>query len=196
MATSKLQNAKGKNQLRLVEMNQVKYLRFEPKAKTCLGTEDLNSCTAIVVLSRNAAILGHFSPRPSTANPNTATGDTHIKAKMNELHTLLRQHLGDFTQKPGSVSVVVYAIYMGATALQSQKEIIEAQFKAWKMPFKSVPYQVTKELKGPAKGTVLIDPRNGAPGLYVEDKLVLDITATASPTAGSSVAESSKASSK
>lgn len=114
---SKFQEAKEKDRLRLVQMNEVKYLRFDPKVKTCLGTKDLNSCTAIVVLSRNAAILGHFSPRPSTANPNTATGDTHIKAKMNEFHTLLKQHLSEFTQKPGSAGVVIYAVYMGETAL-------------------------------------------------------------------------------
>ncbi len=82
-----------------------------------MGTEDLNSYIAIVILSRNTAILGHFSLRPSTANPNTVIGDIYIKAKINELYTLLRQYLGDFTQKPGSVSVVVYAIYIGATAL-------------------------------------------------------------------------------
>ncbi|KAL9131343.1 MAG: hypothetical protein Q9217_000722 [Psora testacea] len=186
MATSRLQKARDKDQLQLVQMNQAKYLRFEPKAKTCLGTENLNACTAVVIVSRYAAILGHFSPRPSAADANTATGDAHIKTKMDELHTLLAQHLGNSAQKPSSISIVVYAVYMGTTALQNQKELIEAQLKVWKMPFISIPYQVleNRERRGPAKGTVLIDPRDGATGVYVEDKLVIEIKAAESSTVG------------
>lgn len=193
-----LQTARDKGRLRLVSMNEVKYLRFESKSKMCLGTENLNSCTAIAIISKDAAILGHFSPRPSSANVNTATGDAHIKAKLQELRALLAQHLSEFTQKPASASVVAYAVYMGATALQSQKELIESQLKAWKMPFRSVPYQVLdkNQARGTAKGTVLIALGDNGPTVYVEDKSMLSMKATASSSTGSSAAESSKSASK
>ncbi|KAL9124301.1 MAG: hypothetical protein Q9217_006356 [Psora testacea] len=198
MAPSMLQNARGQGELRLVSMNEVKYLRFEPKAKICLGTENLNSCTAVVILSKNAAILGHFSPRPPSANANTAAGDAHIKAKMGEVRTLLSQHLQDFAQKPGSTGIVAYAVYMGVTALQSQKAYIEAQFAAWKMQLKSIPYHVLEadDPREPAKGTLLIVPKDGRVDVYVEDKFVVSAKGTASSSTGLSVAESSKASSK
>ncbi|KAL9100959.1 MAG: hypothetical protein Q9163_003723 [Psora crenata] len=198
MAPSKLQNARSEKKLQLVDMNQVKYLRFDPKTRICLETEHLNSCTAVVILSKNAAILGHFAPRPAPANANTAVGDAHIKAKMNELRTLLGQHLQDFVQKPGSTSIVVYAVYMGATALQSQRDIIESQLKSWKMQFKSVPYPVldSDQPREPAKGTVLIVPIDGGAEVYIEDKRVASVKGTASAITGSSAAESSKASSK
>ncbi|KAL9101391.1 MAG: hypothetical protein Q9163_003349 [Psora crenata] len=175
-------------------MNEVKYLRFEPKSNICLGTENLNSCTAIAIISKNAAILGHFSPRPSSTNVNTATGDAHIKVKLQELSALLSQHLSEFTQKPASASVVAYAVYIGVTALQSQKELIESQLKAWKMPFRSIPYQVLDkdQPRAPAKGTILIALGDNGPTVYVEDKSILSMKAAAST--GSSAAGSSKAS--
>lgn len=193
-----LQNARIEDKLQLVTMNQVRYLRFDPNTRICLGTEHLNACTAVVILSKNAAILGHFAPRPASASANTAAGDAHIKAKMDELRALLGQHLQDFAQKPGSTGIVAYAVYVGATALQSQKDIIESQFKLWKMQFKSVPYPVldSDQPRAPAKGTVLIVPKDGGAEVYVEDKRVASVKGTASSSIGSSAAESSKASSK
>ena len=179
-------------------MNQVKYLRFDPKTRICLGTEHLNPCTAVVILSKNAAILGHFPPRPASASANTAAGDAHIKAKMNELRALLGQHLQEFAQKPGSTGIVAYAVYKGETALQSQKDIIESQLTSWKMQVKSVPYPVlnSDQPRAAAQGTVLIVPIDGGAEVYVEDKRVVFVKGTASSSTGSSAAESSKASSK
>ena len=128
----------------------------------------------------------------------TAAGDAHIQAKLNELRTLLGQHMQDFAETPGSAGIIAYAVYMGATALQSQKDLIEAQFKAWKVPFKLVPYYVigSDQLREPAKGTILINPNDGVPSVYVEDNLVFFIKATASSTSSSSAAQSLEASSQ
>ena len=193
-----LQTARNQGQLQLVPMNKARHLKFDPKTKMCLGTEDLNGCTAVVILSKNAAILGHFPPRPESASATTTAGDAHIKAKMNEVRALLRQHLQDFAQKPGSTGIIAYAVYMGATDLESQKDIIEAQFKEWKLQFKAVAYPVLgkHQPRSPAKGTVLIVPKDGGASVYVEDKLELSVKGTALSSIGSSAAESSKAASK
>ncbi|KAL9104808.1 MAG: hypothetical protein Q9163_000306 [Psora crenata] len=129
MAPNMLQTARKQGRLQLVPMNRVRHIKFDPKTKMCLGTEDLNGYMAVVILSTNAAILGHFAPRPESASTTTVAGDAHIKAKMNEVRALLHQHLQDFTQKPGSTGIIAYAVYMGATALESKKDIIEGQFK-------------------------------------------------------------------
>lgn len=170
-------------------MNNVEYLRFQPGGKIFLGTEDLNGCTAVVIVSKNAAILGHISPRPSGQSIGQATGDAHMRAKMQELPILLSQHLSEFKQ--GTGGVVVYAIYMGAVALNDQKKLIEDPFKSWKLPFESVSFPVLKpgQPRPPAKGTVLIDAGGEAPVVWVEDMLVARLKASGS-SAGSSAGSS------
>lgn len=189
MAPSKLDIAREDNKLQVVKMNNIGYMRFQSGGKTFLGTEDLNGCTVVVIVSKDAAILGHISPRPSGQNTSEATGDAHVRSKMQELRTLLGQHLSDFKQ--GTGGIVVYAIYMGKFALTDQKKIIEDQFKSWKLPFKSVSYPVLKPevLRPPAKGTVLIDAGGEAPVIWVEDKAVARVTASGS-SAGSSAGSS------
>ncbi|KAL9123525.1 MAG: hypothetical protein Q9217_007045 [Psora testacea] len=196
MATSKLDDARRRGkQLQVVKMNKVEYMRFQPGGKIFLGTEDLNGCTAVVIVSKNAAILGHISPRPSEQNTNQATGDAHVEAKMQELRTLLGQHLNEFKQ--GTGGVVVYAIYMGEVALKDQKSIIEAHFKSLKLPFQSASYPVLKpgQLRPPGKGTVIVDAGGEAPVVWVEDKPVARVKASESSaelSAGSSVVGPSK----
>lgn len=63
MTPSKLDIARQGNKLRVVKMNNVGYMRFQSEGKTFLGTEDLNGCTCVFVVSKDAAILGHISPR-------------------------------------------------------------------------------------------------------------------------------------
>lgn len=155
-------------------------MRFQPGGKIFLGTEDLNGCTAVVIVSKDATILGHISPRPSGQNTSQATGDAHVRAKMQELSALLSQHLSEFKQ--GTGGVVVYAIYMGEVALTDQKKIVEDQFKSWKLPFNSVSYPILKpgEPRPPAKGIVLIDAGGEAPVIWVEDKAMARVKASGS----------------
>ncbi|KAF6230688.1 hypothetical protein HO173_011040 [Letharia columbiana] len=169
-------------------MDQVGFLRFTANGKSCLGTSDLNSCTAVAIVSSKAAILAHIAPRPSDRNKSQATGDDHVKAKMKEVRDLLVEHQSDFTNQ-GSDGVLVYAVYQGKVALEDQVKIIGAQLNAWKLPTTPVRYQVleAKQDRGPAKGTVLIDARGQKPVVWVEDTL-----ATKAKSVGSSAAESSK----
>ena len=95
-----------------------------------------------------------------------------------------------------------HTVYSGI-ALESQKDIVEEQFRKWKLPLKSLLYTVLKDprLGGPAKGTLLIDSRGETPNVYVEDQLVFETKnlgskTTASSTTGPWAAGSSKASSK
>lgn len=182
------QQAKAANKLELVPMNQIKYLHFGAK-KHGLGTEDLNACTAVVIASPTAAILGHFSPRPPGASTDVAAGDTHIRAKMEQIHTLLRDNKQDFPTN-SSTGLIAYAVYRGAVALPSQKTIIEGCFKAWGIPSKGVEYIVLESniARPPGKGSVMILYQSSNVYLFVEDKARVSVSTVS--------AESSKAPSK
>ncbi len=119
------QRAKGK--LEMVAMNQIKYLYFAGN-KQGLDTEDLNSCTAVVIASPTGVILGHFFPLPQGAPANAAAGDAHIQAKMNQISALLKNHKQNFSTND-STGLIAYAVYRGEIALPSQKTIIESRFK-------------------------------------------------------------------
>ncbi|MCJ1410630.1 hypothetical protein MMC19_004716 [Ptychographa xylographoides] len=187
------QQAKAANKLEMVAMNQTKYLHFAAN-KQGLATEDLNACTAVVIASPSGAILGHFSPRPQDAPTNAAAGDAHIQAKMDQISTLLRNYKQDFPTD-GSTGLIAYAVYRGATALPSQKKIIESCFEKWGIPLKPVEYIVleSNQPRPSGKGSVMVLHQNAKVYLFVEDKARDVVPKT--PT-GSSAAESSKAASK
>ena len=185
------QRAKGK--LEMVAMNQIKYLHFAGN-KQGLVTEDLNSCTAVVIASPTGAILGHFSPRSLGAPADAAAGDAHIQAKMDQISALLENHKQDFPTN-GSTGLIAYAVYRGEIALPSQKTIIESRFKQWGIPLKRVEYIVLepREPRSSGKGSVMVLHQDAKVYLFVEDK-ARDVVPNTS--VGSSAAESSKASSK
>lgn len=162
--------AKASNKLELVGMNQMKYVHFAAN-RHGLGTENLNACTAVVIASPTAAILGHFSPRPPGASANTATGDAHIQAKMDEISALLQNHKQDFPQNH-STGLIAYAVYRGDVALPSQKTIIESRFKQWEIPLKHVEYIVLEpnESRPSGKGSVMVIYQDAKVYLFVEDK--------------------------
>lgn len=164
------QEAKAANKLELVAMNQIKYVHFTVN-KNGLGTEDLNACTAVVVASSTGAILGHFSPRPPGAPINAAAGDAHIRAKMEQIHTLLKDNKQDFPTNI-STGLIAYAVYRGAVALPSQKTIIEGCFKVWGIPLKGVEYLVLESniARPPGKGSVMVVHQSQRVHVLVEDK--------------------------
>lgn len=194
MASNKLEESRRRGDLQVVGMDQVGFLRFKTNGKYCLGTANLNSCTAVTIVSRNAAVLAHIAPRPSSENKDEATGDNYVKAKMKEVTSLLEKHQSDFNnQAPGGV--VVYAVYNGKVALEDQIKIIGAHLKALKLPVKTVPYKVLEagDSRSPGKGTVLVDARGKTPAVWVEDNLVGQVKGAGSAATGSSKAESSAA---
>lgn len=155
----------------IVEMNSVGYLHFQQEDRIYIVTHDLNGCTAVVIVSKDAAILAHISPRPSEANPDQATGDAHVKTKMKQVWTLLGQHLNDFREE-GTGGLIVSAVLSGKVCLEDQKNIIEAEFRARKLRFQSVSYPILNkgEYCPSGKGTVLVDASGEMPIVWVEDK--------------------------
>ena len=182
------QKAKASNKLEIVAMNQIKYVQFAAN-RHGLGTEDLNACTAVVIASPTAAILGHFSPRPPGAPANSATGDAHIQAKMDQISTFLKNHKANFPQN-NSTGLIAYAVYRGEVALPSQKTIIESRFKQWGIPLKRVEYIVleSNQPRPSGKGSVMVIHQDAKVYLFVEDK-ARDVVPKSS--SGSSAAESS-----
>ncbi len=174
--TSVLHQAYQTQDLSMVPMDRVKFLSFTTgNQPRCLGTMNLNSCTAVAIVSRSGAILAHIAPRPSDGDPMQATGDMHVRRMMHKMMELLMAHRSHFSNSnQGIYSVVVYGMYMGEIALYDQVMKIGGRLQAWGFPPRYVPYQVLEpyEGRGAAKGTVLVDGRNQVPVVWVEDNLV------------------------
>ena len=113
---------------------------------------------------------------------------------MDDIDALLKEHKQDFPTG-GSAGVIAYAVYRGAIALPSQKEIIESRFQKWNIPLKGFDYTVleTNQPRPPGKGSVMVIHQDGKVCVIVEDKAR---AVESKPSTGSSAAESSKASSK
>ncbi|KAL9102093.1 MAG: hypothetical protein Q9163_002716 [Psora crenata] len=192
MASSKLAEARHDRVLQMVETNDMRYIQFGSDGVQCLGTQHLNSCTAVAIVSSEAAILAHIPPRPSASDPDRATGDKHAEAQAKAISVLFRLHQQDFQH--GSGGVVVYAVADRQIALEDQKRIIENQITGCGIPFTSVAYDVLKlsEERSVGKGEVLIDARQGKPIVWVEDSFTACVEAGTFLPAGMSAADSSE----
>lgn len=154
----------------LVDMNEIKFHRFTA-TRCCLGTMNLNGCTAVLILSPTAAMLAHISPRPSGEDPYEATGDDHVSKMMNRMNVGFNEQQHSFSQ--GAYSIVIYAEFRGEVALYDQAMIISERLRSWGIAPQYVPYEVmpASQHRG-AKGTVLVDGRGQLPVVYVEDQIV------------------------
>jgi len=179
------QKAKAANKLEMVPMDRARHIHFAAN-KHGLDIEDLNSCTAVVIASPIGAILGHFSPRSQGALADAPAGDTYIKAKMDDIDALLKDHKQDFPIGD-SAGVIAYAAYWGAIALSSQKKIIENRFQKWEISLKGFAYNVLEanQPRSLGKGSVMIIHQDGKVCVIVEDKAraVVSKSSTSSSTA-------------
>ncbi|KAF1348483.1 hypothetical protein BDV97DRAFT_186865 [Delphinella strobiligena] len=94
-----------------VAMNEVRLATFyRATDKPCLGTQNLNSCTGVIIASQLAAILGHIAPRPPQRAMNDPdAGDRHMNTMMDRIVELYRGNQSLFpAEKP---SWVVSAIW-------------------------------------------------------------------------------------
>lgn len=187
------QKGKAANKLEMVPMDRARHIHFAAN-KHGLDIEHLNSCTAFVIASPTGAILGHFSPRPQGAPADAPAGDTYIKAKMDDIDALLREHKQDFPIG-GSAGVIAYAVYRGAIALPSQKKIIENCFQKWEIPLKGFDCTVLEanQPRPPGKGSVMVIHQDGKVCVIVEDRARAVVS---TPSTSSSAATFFKASSK
>jgi hypothetical protein len=177
MSTSRLQQAYERNDLRMVQMDSVRYFNYGSSSKRCFGTMNLNSCTAIAIVSSTAAILAHIAPRPTDPETIGSSGDENVREKLSEIRNILWVH-GGYFQDPNVYAVMVYGVYNGQVALPDQVRTINSNLQSWNLPTVPVAYRILEPNapRSPAKGTVLIDTRGQAPVVYVEDKLALDQT--------------------
>ena len=157
-----------------VAMNEVRVVSFQTGPFKCIGTRNLNGCTAVTIASPYAAVLAHIAPRAFDADPNDVdAGDNNCKAKMDQLVGFYNQYKQFFP--PGRTTWVISALYRGQPALPDQRRIIEEKLQQADLTFVDTMYLVLEanEPRGPEKGTVLIDARNeGQPMIYVEGQVV------------------------
>ncbi|KAK2763315.1 hypothetical protein FQN54_009951 [Arachnomyces sp. PD_36] len=151
-----------------VKMNKIDFVSFSPTSPVkAIGTRNLNGCTAVLVVSKLGALLGHISPLPyPTTNP--AAGENHMREKMTELwHLLFTVHNKSFPdpKKAGVVS----ATLLGSVGLPAQKKLAEDIFKENDVPVNTFLYDAQNSANMSAKGTVFIDGRQPSPIVYVED---------------------------
>jgi hypothetical protein len=157
-----------------VAMDEVRFIAFTEQSLRCIGTRNLNGCTAVMVVSQYGAILSHIPPRPVTTRHDIPeAGDQHCAEKMNEMVAAYHENRRYFpADEP---SWVVSALWEDKIALLSQRHIIEMKLREIGLDTAGANYMAVMppQSHDSTKGTVFIDARvNGFPRVYVEDILV------------------------
>jgi hypothetical protein len=70
--------------VRTQEVKEVLMNRFDGivfKHKPCIGTNNLKGCNTVIIISAEAAIMGHNAPLPESSTYEHA-GDTYIELFM------------------------------------------------------------------------------------------------------------------
>jgi len=104
-----------KKKLKMIAMNQIKYLYFAEN-KQSLNIENLNSCTIIVIASSTDVILDHFFSLSQDASVNAVAKDAHIQVKMNQISAFLKNRKQNFSIND-SIELITYAVYREEIAL-------------------------------------------------------------------------------
>jgi len=139
--------------------------------RPAIGTRDLNSCTAVAIVSPYAAILAHINPWPY---PSTDPGARiqNVQDRMNEMMNLYRRYLTCFPLHQ-TYSIVVGGTYNNNFVLYDQVNWIRDMLRRDNLEPMMEEYEVHQHgHSGPAQGAVFIDARSGSPVVFVEDKIV------------------------
>lgn len=152
--------------LNLVPMGQT---HTHPLGIFAVGTEELGSCSAVVIASFSRVILSHIPPRTEHED-----GDTTARRMMTDVKGYFQSYRGDFDLK--TRGVVVCAIFKGALALESQVKIMSSSLTELSLDPQYRPYDVDPKNFGafPGQGTVLIVQGSNSPVIYVDNKMVPD----------------------
>lgn len=150
-------------------MNQVLFVPFQGPIRA-VGTQNLNGCTAVAIISNYGAILAHIPPLPYvTTNPHV--GMQNLQARVAEMMAAYQQHVDYFPA--AASSLVVGAFFGGQAALPHHLEHIRVSLTQRGLIPRLRLYQVTAGgHPTPAQGTVFIDARWGPPVVYVENQPV------------------------
>ncbi|KAF2753938.1 hypothetical protein EJ05DRAFT_504535 [Pseudovirgaria hyperparasitica] len=141
-----------------------------------IGTDNLGSCSVIVIVSSKGAMLGHVAPRPDDSSEDDPyAGNNHVESFMDRMLSKYKKHrkaLGD------SSSLVICAIYKSSVALLEQQQIMER-----KLSDKGLSVDLTETYNVPTgndhddRGSVFVDATSGEIKVYVEGRVVRTITA-------------------
>lgn len=144
----------------MIQMNDLDIVSYVEIEKYCLATKNLNSCHAVTIISKKAAILAHIAPLASKAIRNSfASGDEWIKSMMIKVINCFRSNKSYFDSQE-SGGIVVFDICERKVALHDQVKILAAAVKnIVGVPTKPVSYKVlaSTEPCGSNKGVVLIE---------------------------------------
>lgn len=96
-----------------MKMNGVASVSFVSPSLKALGTQNLNSCMAVMMASTKGAALAHIAPRSAFTNEP----DDSINHTRNLMGTLLRKCHEIFSIVEIKHSILVYAKFDGQVAI-------------------------------------------------------------------------------
>ncbi|KAF3482484.1 uncharacterized protein GIQ15_05243 [Arthroderma uncinatum] len=169
MAPSRFQEVHNLPTTSNVMLNMVVGIEFDDPRHNCLVAENLNGCTAVVIISDHAAVMANILPRPTIYDSDPYIGDKNMKEKVVELVEFISRHRDKFPLY-ACWAWVIYAVLDGETGLPGQKGIINDVLTTMGISRADHPYSVLVGRPRPAgQGTVVIDARSGRPEVYIDD---------------------------
>ena len=158
------------NRLNNVPMNDVRFQSFHGPV-TAIGTQNLRSCSVVLVASRSGAILAHIMPLFSDLA-------TTIVDRFERLYEIHKEEHFSSTNETWVVSGVVEGDGGHLTVLDNHDGLVENRLSGMGLlDRKQTWYQFRIQPTGSSpnfagKGTVLVDGSGPEPVVYVEDKPV------------------------
>ncbi|RMZ71379.1 hypothetical protein GMOD_00005927 [Pyrenophora seminiperda CCB06] len=175
---SRYRKAVKDNQAKMVAMNNFDCAVFSRMPG--IGTDDLGACSVVLIVSSQAAIIGHIPPLPTRTHDPHA-GDSYVNFFMDRLIAYYRQCQSVLTPPD---SLVVCAVYKGVVALQDQQRIMVTKLREAGIPVNNLPtYTVPMDSQHRDRGTIYVDARGAEVEVYVEDVMIKSIPIT-SPFSG------------
>ncbi|KAI9742590.1 MAG: hypothetical protein M1818_003731 [Claussenomyces sp. TS43310] len=158
MASGLLESAEKRGTVYTVAMDEVKFLVFGQNGLSSIGTDNLNGCSSVMIVSRYAAILGHFPPRPNVDSRDLEAGDNHVRAKMREVAALYNSNSSYFVAGGHNWKIMEDAL--AALGLSHSLRTYEASLRR------------DPKDRFPGHGSVFVDGSGQVPIVYIEDKEV------------------------
>lgn len=183
------QQAVESRQATAVAMNGLGFIAFSQTS--CIDTDQLESCSVIIIIFLYTALLRHVFPCSDNSDPDdTNAEDNHVRSFMKRFIDYYRRCRSWFPDP--SSSWIICAVFEGAIALFDQQKIMKRALGDVRLKVdKSYTYQVPFKDDDRDRGSVFIDVRGGTVKVYVKDRLVENLpreqsvtTATASTAYG------------
>ena len=181
-----------------VPMNENDIVIFGEEGKFSLATVDLNSCHAVAIVSKKAAILAHIAPlppfKPNEPSQSFFSSEAWIKYKLDEVIQRFEDNRVNF-ENQGSVDVLVFELWKGEIALPDQVEYIAANIeKVTEVAVTTKPYHVLEDTEPRTfnKCVVIIEGLaiGHLPRVWVEDDQIPLLSVASSSTGSTNVASS------